>query len=79
MSPEERRRAADSVLNIPFFHDLFDEIEKQAIDACIYAKHDDHEARQAFAAEVRVIRKLRLRLEAISKEGQSGEGRRAPA
>ena len=79
MTPDERRRAADAILNIPFFNVLFDEIEKGAIDACVFAKFDDHEARQAHAAEVRVIRKLRSRLEAISKEGQSGQGRSAPA
>lgn len=79
MSPDDRRRAADAILSVPLFHDLFNEIEAQAVDACVYAKHDDHEARQAHAAEVRVIRTLRLRLEAISKEGQSGSGRSAPA
>jgi hypothetical protein len=79
MNAEERRRAADAILHVPFFHDLFDEIEKQAVDACVYAKHDDHEARQAYAAEVRVIRKLRQRLETISKEGESSAGRSAPA
>lgn len=80
MTDDERRRAADAVLSIPFFHVLFDEIEQAAINACLNAKYDDHEGRQAHAAEARAIRKVRSRLEAISKEGQSAPvSRKAPA
>ncbi len=79
MTEEERRRAAQTVLEIPFFAALWDELENAAIEACIYAKYDDHEARQAHAAEARAIKRVRQRLESIANGGQSGVARRAPA
>lgn len=79
MTPEDRRRAAQTILEVPFFHQLWDEIEQAAINACIHAKYDDHEGRQAHAAEARAIRRVRQRLEALSKEGDATSARRAPA
>lgn len=79
MTPDDRRRAAETILNVPFFNALMDEFEQAAVNACIFAKYDDHEKRQAMAAEARVIKQLRSRLETISKEGQSGNARKAPA
>jgi hypothetical protein len=78
MTDEDRRHAAQAVLEIPFFSQLWDELEQAAINACIYAKNTDHEARQAFAAEARAVRTVRSRLESLSK-GQSSGGRKAPA
>lgn len=79
MTEDDRRRAAQAVLDIPFFHQLWDELEQAAINGCIFAKHDDHETRQAYAAEARAIKRVRDRLESIAKDGQSGPSRRAPA
>lgn len=79
MTNEERAHAAQAVLAIPFFAAMMDELEQAAINACIFAKYDDHEARQAHAAEARSIRNLRSRIEAISKEGQSTGRKQAPA
>lgn len=79
MTDEERRRAAQAILEYPFFREMWDELEASAVSACIYAKHDDHEGRQAFAAEARAIRRVRQRLEAIADDGQSGAGRQVPA
>lgn len=79
MTDEDRRHAAQAVLEIPFFSQLWDEIEQAAVSACINAQYDDHEGRQAHAAEARAIRRVRQRLEAISQEGQSTTARRAPA
>jgi hypothetical protein len=79
MTVEERRYAAQAILNIPFFLELWDEMEQAAINACIFAKYDDHEARQAHAAEARSLRRIRQRLEALSDDGQSTAGRRTPA
>lgn len=79
MTDEERRHAAQDVLEIPFFTQLWDEIEQAAVNACINAKYDDHEGRQAHAAEARAIRRVRSRLETIANDGQSGPARRAPA
>lgn len=78
MTPDDRKRAAQTVLEIPFFVQLWDELEKQAIDACIFAKHDDHEARQAHAAEARAIKTIRQQLESLAKD-QPTAGRPAPA
>lgn len=79
MTPDDEQRAAEQILAIPYFGSLMKKLEDDAITAIVNAKYDDHEARQAFAAEVRSIRKLRSRLEAVSKEGQLPTGRKAPA
>lgn len=79
MTNEERQRAASAVLSIPFFNTLMDEIEQAAVNACIFAKYDDHEARQAHAAEARSLKSIRSRLAAISQEGQAPVSRKAPA
>ncbi|MDX3929105.1 MAG: hypothetical protein QHC90_25305 [Shinella sp.] len=79
MNREERRHAAEAILSIPFFDALMDELEHAAINSCIFAKHDDHEARQAFAAEARAIKQVRSRLAALSKDGQAPVKRQTPA
>lgn len=79
MTHTDRARAAQTILEIPFFHQLWDELEQAAINATIYAKYDDHEGRQAFAAEARAIRRVRERLENLSKEVDPTASRRAPA
>lgn len=79
MNSEDRKYAAQTVLAIPFFTQMIDELEKAAVDSCISAKYDDHEARQAFAAEARAIRRIRSRLVALSNEGDTRGGRTAPA
>lgn len=79
MTDEERRHAAQAVLAIPFFTRLWDELEEAAVNATIHARYDDHEGRQAHAAEARAIRRIRQRLESIASDGQIGAARRAPA
>ena len=79
MTDDERKRAAQAVLSIPFFQELWEELEQAAINACIYAKYDDHEGRQAHAAEARAIRRIRQKLVDLSKEVDTSSGRRAPA
>lgn len=78
MRDEDRKRAAQAALEIPYFNQLWDEMERAATEACIFAQHDDHEGRQAHAAEARAIRRVRQRLESIAN-GQSDVGRKAPA
>ncbi len=41
-------------------------MEKTAIDCMVNAQYADHEARQAYAAEVRAIRKFRRSLETLA-------------
>jgi hypothetical protein len=79
MTEDDRKRAAQAALAIPFFNQLWDELELAATNACIFAKHDDHEGRQAHAAEARAIKRIRQRLESIAADGQIVAERRAPA
>lgn len=79
MTDDDRRRAAQAVLEVPYFHELWNELEQAAVNACIYAEYTDHEGRQAHAAEARAIRRVRDRLVALSKEGDTTVSRRAPA
>lgn len=74
----DRARAAQAALEIPFFLEILNELEQGSVNACLTAKYNDHEARQHHALEAMAIRKLRSKLEAISKEGQS-TSRTAPA
>ena len=78
MTDDDRRRAAQTVLEIPFFVQLWDEMEQAAINACLNADYTDHEKRQAHAAEARAIRRVRARLDSLAKE-QPSPSRRAPA
>lgn len=79
MTDDDRRRAAQAFLEFPLVVQLFDEFEQAAINATIYAKYDDHEARQAHAAEARAIKRIRQRLVDLSKEVDTSTARRAPA
>lgn len=77
MTNDERRRAAQTILAVPLFNELWDEIEQAAINATINADYADHEKRQAMAAEVRAIRKVRSRLASLAE--QAPVSRNAPA
>lgn len=80
MTPDERKRGAQAVLSVPFFQLLWDELEQAAISACINAPYNDHEKRQAMAAEARAIQTVRRRIESIANEdGQLSAAKRAPA
>lgn len=74
-----RADAALGILSVPLFADLMDELEQAAVNAAVYADYTNHEARQAHLAQVRAIRDLRSRIEAISQEGQSKDRKQAPA
>lgn len=74
----DRARAAQAALEIPMFLDILTDLEQAAVNACLSAKYDDHEARQHHALDAMAVRKLRSKLEAIAREGQS-TSRSAPA
>lgn len=74
----DRARAAQAALEIPLFTDVLDELEQAAINACLNANYDDHAARQHHALDAVAVRKLRSKLQAIAREGQS-TSRTAPA
>lgn len=75
----ERARAAQSILAIPLFDELMDELEATEVDKAVYLKYDDHETRQGCMAAVRAIRDLRSRIGTLATEGQPSGGKKAPA
>ena len=79
MTDEDKRRAAQTVLEVPFFLDVWKEMEIAAINAIIAANINDDETRRNNAAEVRAIRRIRERLESIANSGQLSTHNRAPA
>lgn len=70
---------AKTILAIPLFESLLQELEAAAVNQIVAAKYDDHQARQALAADIKAVRNLRSRVEAISQEGQTTERKKAPA
>lgn len=78
MTEDERKRAAQAVLAIPFFDVLLSEMEKSAVQQCINAQYNDHEKRQSAALEARAVQQIRQKLETLAK-GQSESVRKAPA
>lgn len=70
---------AKTLLAIPLFDQLLTELEATAVNQIVASRYDDHEARQAYAADIKAARNLRSRVEAISKEGQAIERKKAPA
>jgi hypothetical protein len=79
LTDEDKRRAAQTVLEVPFFLDVWKEMETAAINAIIAANINDDETRRNNAAEVRAIRRIRERLESIANNGQLSTHNRAPA
>ena len=57
MTPEARASLAEQLLSNPLFTDLFDSIEKSAVERMIYAA--DEETRAKDALRVQAIRALR--------------------
>jgi len=75
----ERVSAAQAMLGIPLFNELFDELETTEVNMAVNAQVNDHEARQGHLAAVRAIRNLRSRIGALANEGQPSGGKKAPA
>lgn len=57
MTPKERAALAEQLLANPLFADLFDGVERNAIEAMIYAADDGTRARAAM--RVQAVRALR--------------------
>lgn len=70
MTPEQRVARARALLEDPLFIELINEFEASAIDAAIYAKPTDHDARQAACVEAKAIRDFRAKLTAIVREAK---------
>ncbi|CCE94637.1 conserved hypothetical protein [Sinorhizobium fredii HH103] len=78
MRPEDKTAAARVLLDMPLFHLLMDELEIAAVNGCVHAQITDHEARAAFAAEVRAIRNFRGKLKFLTEQAKA-DGKGAPA
>ena len=57
MTEQERKALAESLVANPLFHALFDGMEKNATEACVWAKDD--ETRRFAAMRVQAIQSLR--------------------
>jgi hypothetical protein len=71
MTNEQRVARARALMDDDLFIALMNEFEASAIDAAIYAKPADHDARQSALCEARAIRDLRGKLNAIVREANS--------
>lgn len=78
MKQEDKIAAARTLLDSQLVTLLMDELEAVAVNGCVHAPITDHDARAAFAAEVRAIRNLRGKLKALVAQANS-EGVSAPA
>ncbi len=66
MTSDEKRSAAQALLAIPLFDELFDDMEAAAVNLAVAAQPTDHDARQAHIAELRALRNLRSRIGALA-------------
>lgn len=78
MTDDDRRRAAQAILEFPLLMELFNDLEQAAISACLFAKSTDHEARLAHAVEARTIRNLLSRIRSLAGQTETAS-RRVPA
>lgn len=70
---------ANLILSTELFPQLMSEMESAAVSKVAFAKPEENQVRLHGAADIRAIRNLRSRLEAIVNEGQSSERKKAPA
>jgi hypothetical protein len=63
----------------PIFIELFSEMEDAAINSAVYAKPDENERRVHALSEVRAIRSLLSKLNALARDEAKSEGNDAPA
>lgn len=79
MTDDDRRRAAQAILEFPLLMEIFNEFEQSAINATLHAKSTDHEARLAHAIEAKTIRNLLSRIRNLAEDKSEPVSRRAPA
>ncbi|ASP50948.1 hypothetical protein [Sinorhizobium meliloti] len=79
MRQEDKTAAARVLLDMPLFHLLMEDLEMAAVNGCVNAKNTDHDARAAFAAEVRAIRNLKGKIKFLAEGQSSADGKGAPA
>lgn len=72
MTPDERRRLAETILHNPLFAEVMDQLEQRAIETLIYAATED--ARIAAQAGVLAARGFRADLQASLADTRRGKG-----
>lgn len=68
MTPNERASLAEQLLGNPLFHDIFTALERNAIEAMVWAADDEARARNAM--RVQEIRSFRQDCEAALRNTQ---------
>lgn len=71
MNAQEKANAARMLIEHPLITELFEELEKSAVDVAMYAAPTDHETRAAKLTEARAIRALRQQLSTLVSEGEA--------
>ncbi|QRY69181.1 hypothetical protein JVX98_13250 [Ensifer sp. PDNC004] len=79
MNKEDKQAAARVLMDMPLVAALLDELEAAAVNGCINAPLKDDEARAAFAAEARAVRNFRSKIQFLSQDQSSADGKGAPA
>lgn len=75
MTPEQRASHARDLLNNPLLNEIFDRLEKDATELCIFAENDTDRA--SAAMNVRAIRSFRSDCEAMLRSDRKRKA--APA
>lgn len=75
MTPEQRASHAKDMLNNPLLSEIFDNLEKGAVERCLYAQDDDTRARAAMDALA--VRSFRSDCEAMLRSERAPKA--APA
>lgn len=69
----EHVEAAKTLLDHPLIKEIFDELEREAIEAAINAHPLEHDTRLAFINEAKVIRAVRHKLMVLKARGDEGD------
>ena len=67
MTREERQYHAQELIRNPLFAELCDKLEQDAVNRCVAAKYDDHQARVMAASDIRALRTFRQNCEAAAR------------
>ena len=72
MTPTDRKNAAEQLLANPLLAEIFEKLERGALNTCVY--EDDEQKRAAAAYRVRAIRAFRSDCEEIIHSTRTGDG-----
>lgn len=67
---EDRQRVAKRILEEPLYQMFWKEMEATLVNQFVAAEKTDHDARAAYAAEIRAIRALQSKLRAAAQDNR---------